>query len=77
MKEEWTTIGKEAFDFEDKSRTAVILKFTEKPSLELRQQIREPNLKWNKFREEWYGEISNLDSLKAALKDIEHQIEII
>jgi len=77
IKDEWTKLGKTKLDKEKLSKTALILKFAEQPSEVIRQSIRNHGLKWNKFRQEWYGEITNLDSLKEILGNIPHTIEII
>lgn len=77
LKEQWTKLGKTAFDKEEKSRTAIILKTTEKPDPETRTRIRSHGLKWNQLRGEWYGYVTDTDSLKQALTEVEHQLEII
>jgi hypothetical protein len=39
--------------------------FPEKPSLEIRKQIRELGLKWNSFREEWQGLCNSTDFVRS------------
>lgn len=77
IKDEWTKLGKTKLDTEKQNKTAMILKFVEQPSEVIRQSIRNHGLKWNKFRQEWYGECSNVDSLKENLDNTPHTIEII
>ena len=74
---EWTNLGKAALDKEEKNRTAIILKFDALPSSEIRTQLRTHGLKWNRLREEWYGYINDLNSLKDAITSIKYDIEII
>jgi len=73
----WTNLGKSALDKDEKTRTAVILKLSEKPSVEIRAHIRNCGLKWNKLREEWYGYVANLNSLKEGIVKTEHTLEVI
>lgn len=40
IRDQWTKTGKTAFDQEQQQKTAVILKLSEKPSLEIRSHIR-------------------------------------
>lgn len=75
IRNDWTKIGKAAFEKEDAITTPVILKFVEQPELELRKSIRDLGLKWNKFRKEWYGEITDLDKLTTLLKHVPHHLE--
>jgi hypothetical protein len=70
-------LGKDVLNKEEQSKQSVILAFTEQPSQEIRNHIRSHGMKWNKLREEWYGYVTDLDSLKEAIKNIEHNIEII
>jgi glycyl-tRNA synthetase (class II) len=77
IKDEWTKLGKAKFDQEKKEKTALILKFAQQPSDEIRKTIRNHGLKWNKFRSEWYGECFDIDSLKNDLASIQHTIEIL
>ena len=55
----------------------MILKFEQEPSSEIRQAVRNYGLKWNKLRTEWYGYVSDLDSLKVELNTAAHNLEII
>ena len=75
VKEQWTKIGKTKLDQEQTDKYAVILKFEQEPSSEIRTVVRNHGLKWNKLRCEWYGFIFNIDSLKNDLGTIQYQIE--
>ena len=77
IKEQWTKVGKAKLDQEQTDKRAVILKFEQEPSGEIRQIVRNHGLKWNKLRCEWYGYCNNLDSLKNDLGAIKYQIEEI
>lgn len=77
IKDTWTKLGSSKFDVEAKELIPVIIKFTEKEGKEVRDNLRTHNLKWNKFRNEWYGNVTDLDSLKQSLRNIKYQIEII
>ena len=77
IKDEWTRIGKIKLDQEQTNKHAVILKFQQEPSSEIRKSIRHHGLKWNNLRKEWYGFISDLDSLKVELSTAAHNLEII
>ena len=75
VKEQWTKIGKTKLDQEQINKHAVILKFEQEPSSEIRKVVRNHGLKWNNLRCEWYGFIFNIDSLKNDLGTIQYQIE--
>ena len=77
IKDECTKIGKTKLDQEQTNKHAVILKFEQEPSSEIRQAVRNHGLKWNKLRTEWYGYVSDLDSLKVELNTAAHNLEII
>ena len=77
IKDEWTGIGKTKLDQEQTNKHAVILKFEQEPSGEIRKVVRNHGLKWNKLRSEWYGYVSDLDSLKVELNTAAHNLEII
>jgi hypothetical protein len=77
IKEQWTEIGKTKLDQEQTNKHAVILKFEQEPSSEIRQAVRNHGLKWNKLRAEWYGYVNDLDSLKVELNTAAHNLEII
>ena len=77
IKDKWTKLGKTAFDQEQKEKVAVILSLAEKPTLEIRSHIRMHGLKWNALREEWYGYVTDVDSLKKLLQNIKYNLEII
>jgi len=73
----WEQIGKEAFEKEQANKFAVILKFASEPNNEIRQTIRKLGLKYNRIKQEWYGYVHNLDSLKETVRSVEHQIEAV
>jgi hypothetical protein len=75
IKDEWTKLGKMEFDREQKNKHPVILKFNKQPDSELRQIIRNHGLKWNRVRQEWYGEILNIDDLKNNLGSVKYELE--
>ena len=75
IKDEWTKIGKTKLDQEQTNKNAVILKFEQEPSNEIRKVIRNHGLKWNKLRQEWYGYIFNVNTLKNDLGVAPYQIE--
>jgi hypothetical protein len=77
IKDQWTKVGKTKLDQEQTDKHAVILKFEQEPSSEIRTIVRNHGLKWNKLRCEWYGYCNNVDSLKSDLGAIKHQIEEI
>ncbi len=53
----------------------MILKFEQEASSDIRKVIRNHGLKWNKLRGEWYGYVTNVDSLKNDLGTVLYQIE--
>ena len=64
-------------DAEDAKTTPIIITFTDQPEKEVRDEIRTLGLRWNKFRSEWYGTVSDLDALNNAIKNQTHNIEIL
>ena len=74
---QWSSLGKTVLDKDEKSKTAIILKLAERPSSEIRTHLRTHGLRWNRLREEWYGYVANLDSLKQGITSIKHELEII
>ncbi|WPY01742.1 Conjugal transfer TraD family protein (plasmid) [Candidatus Trichorickettsia mobilis] len=77
IKEQWTKIGKTKLDQEQTNKHAVILKFEQEPSGEIRKSVREHGLKWNKLRSEWYGYCASVDSLKNDLGTSKYNLEQI
>lgn len=77
IQDQWTKIGKAAFDQEQQQKTAVILKLEEKPSLEIRSHIRSHSLKWNHLRNEWYGYVLDVRALKDGLGELKFELEVI
>ena len=75
IKDEWTKIGKTKLDQEQTNKNAVILKFEQELSNEIRKVIRNHSLKWNKLRQEWYGYVFNINALKNDLGATLYQIE--
>jgi len=77
----WEATGKKAFEQEQKLATPVILSFPNAPTPDVKAAIRSHNLRWNSFRKEWYGNVKDLDSLKAYLADnldnTDYNLEII
>lgn len=77
IQHKWTKDGKEVFDKEEKSRSAIILKFEAKPDESIRSLLRRNGLKFNYLRQEWYGYCSDIDKLKTDLKDVVYNLEIV
>lgn len=77
IKDIWIQKGHDAFNAEKLQKTAVILKFEEQPSTQIRDQIRSSGLFWNKFRAEWYGHVTDMESFKKILENTNHNLEII
>lgn len=82
IRRQWTQIGQEHIESEEKQFTPIILKFSKEPSLELRNTIRQYGLRWNKFRREWFGNIQNLPELEKTIKnakdsDLKYDLEIL
>ena len=75
IKEQWTKIGKTKLEEEQTNKHAVILKFEQELSNEIRKVIRNHSLKWNKLRKEWYGYVFNINALKNDLGATLYQIE--
>ncbi|WP_375327506.1 conjugal transfer protein TraD [Candidatus Tisiphia endosymbiont of Nemotelus uliginosus] len=73
----WTKIGRDIFDQEEKTTTAVILKFVSKPIESIRTHIRQHGLKWNSLQKEWYGFVTDMLSLKDGLVNIEYKLEVV
>lgn len=75
--DQWSKTGREQFQQEQSDHIPIILTFTQQPSPEIRKEIRNLGLRWNRFRAEWYGNITDLEHLKFLLKTIEHKLEFI
>ena len=73
----WTELGKAQFNQDAKTSIAVILKFFEKPDSNIRQIIRKVGLRFNKFRNEWYGNVKDIGGLKNSLGKIKYDLEIL
>lgn len=77
IKNEWTKLGKLRLDQEQQSRKAIILKFEEQPDNDIRKSIRNYGLRWNKYRNEWYGNATDLAALKNDIASLKYTIEEI
>lgn len=77
INEAWSNVGKNKFDEEQQQTTPVIIKFEQEPAKEIRDAIRVHGLRFNRFRSEWYGNITNLEQLKTDLNTTQHNLEII
>ena len=77
IKNSWKEVGKVHLDAEDAKTTPIIITFTDQPEKEVRDEIHTLGLRWNKFRSEWYGTVSDLDALNNAIKNQTHNIEIL
>ena len=75
----WTTKGNAAFNKEKKDKVPVILKLEDELSNDIRDFIRSCGLRFNKFRREWCGMVTNLENLKSELNNqsCKYEIEII
>ncbi len=76
----WLARGNKAFNEEIKQTLAVILKFKHEPQKKIKDTIRcSYGLRFNRFRQEWYGNLTDIhiNKLKNDIADIEHNIEII
>ena len=73
----WIVAGNKQINKEKKNATAVILKFPEEPAKKICDTIRKLGMRFNSFRKEWYGRVSDLGKLKSDIKNVEHDITII
>ena len=73
----WIVEGNQQLNKEKKNTKAVILKFEEDPAKKIRDTIRNLGMRFNSFRKEWYGRVSDLGKLKSDIKNVEHDITII
>lgn len=73
----WIVKGNAAFTKEKQEATPVILKFSDEPNKDIRDFIRSHGLRYNKFRQEWYGEVKDIDGLKSSLGKIKYNLEIV
>jgi hypothetical protein len=72
----WIVKGQAAFNAE-RNTTAVILKFDDQPTSDIRAFIRSHGLRFNRFRSEWYGNVPKLEDLKNSLGKIKYNLEVI
>ena len=77
IQSEWSKNGSHAFHTEQKDFTAVILKLHHEPKKNIRDSLRSFGLKFNRFRQEWYGNVQLIDQLKLTLKNIKHELEML
>ena len=73
----WIVQGNTAFNKEQKETTSIILKFDDEPNSDVRGFVRSHGLRYNRFRSEWYGNVTNLDELKEALGKIKYELEVV
>lgn len=74
--ERWNQLAKDFYtDQNMKGKTPVIVSFKSgHPKKELKMKIAEFNLKWNRFRKEFYG-YGNPDVIKTALSGTDAKVE--
>jgi hypothetical protein len=73
----WVVKGNAAFNAETKNSTPIILKFPEEPNSDIRAFVRSHGLRFNSFRQEWYGNALRLEELKSSLGKIQYNLEEI
>ena len=73
----WIVKGNAAFNTEKKDTTPVILKFPEEPNSDIRTFVRSHGLRFNSFRQEWYGNAYRIEELKTSLGKIKYNLEEI
>lgn len=73
----WIVKGDAAFNKEQQEFTMVICTFESQPDNIIRDKIRTLGLRWNKFRQEWYGSVKDIDSLKECLSTTPHNLQIL
>ena len=73
----WIIKGNAAFNTETKDTIAVILKFPEEPNSDIRAFVRSHGLRFNSFRQEWYGNAYRIEELKTSLGKIKYNLEEI
>lgn len=73
----WTKKGSYAFDKEKQNATPVILSFAQEPEKDIRDNIRSLGLRFNRFRQEWYGHTKDIAKLKECIAKCKYDIEIL
>jgi hypothetical protein len=73
----WVVKGNSAFNAEKKRTTAIILKFADEPNVGTRAFVRSHGLRFNSFRQEWYGNAYRIEELKTSLGKIQYNLEEI
>ncbi|HJK87184.1 MAG TPA: conjugal transfer protein TraD [Candidatus Megaira endosymbiont of Nemacystus decipiens] len=74
----WSKKGCSSLKQEHIENYPVILKFnTTSPTKTISKNIRLLGMRFNKFRNEWHGNVQNLNKLKETIKTMDHSIEIL
>lgn len=73
----WQEKGKLVLNQESAIKLPIILKLAAKPNQQTSSHIRNHGLKWNQLRQEWYGYVTDINSLQEGLQNIEYDLEII
>lgn len=73
----WAKTGGDVFKSEVKTKIPVILKMETKPTPEIRNKIRDHQLRWNAIRKEWSGMVADLEQLKLDLGELKFSIEVL
>ena len=73
----WTKRGAEALDLEQQQNgEALIVTFAQEPEKQVKTQIREEGLRWNRFRKEWQG-FARRAQLENLLKGMEYELQVL
>jgi len=77
VKEQWQATGAAAFEKESGEATPLILKLATKEDQTIRAHLRQHGLKYNRLRQEWYGNVKEVEELLRPLKeqDITYNLE--
>jgi hypothetical protein len=76
IKAAWTIKGNAALNKEKKDKTPVILKLETEPTSDIRDFIRSCGLRFNRFRNEWHGLVTNIKNLKSELNNQSYKYEL-
>jgi hypothetical protein len=78
IKEAWAKKGGVAFNKEQSTKVPVIISFTDKPTSEMRDTLKDLGLKWNPIRKEWEGYVQQQKLQTQSFKnDKNMQIRIL
>jgi hypothetical protein len=77
IKNIWESAGRDAFAKDRIDKIAVILKLDEQVDTETKDNLRKYGLVFNRFRSEYYGYVTDLDSFKKYLVSMKYELEII